>query len=431
MERSSAEHLARHYFQSVGVQPLEQYYHFGESKTGALHYQEMEKSSWSIPFQVLLKKDEKGYCIPSHCHALQNITIIVSLPSVRSLRRDIQVAWTGDLLHHLFQSLSFESLNGTIQGWDPVSLNIHQQYHGGKKRANYQRRIGNQEKLIHPSISLPKTNLTLHIPFFFSQSSHTSFKLFLLSEKNRQSLRLVIRHMADPITLLRRYEMTSHGIIARAARREDLEGSIELGGHFHQEVTATFKILTEDEIAFCRQQKDLPIPRYLNLNEYVILPGKTLSLKIASLSASVLYWVLENNLAHSYGDLSNYTTNSFDQRYGEGPLESFSLSLSGTKITLRGDLLDQSYWFSPDSPDREGYYAYHLSDLSLSTPKRLFIPPTTVLLKDVTFSFTLKAEITAPYTLHLRAYGVDHRLFQDGHLIPYPKEGKSYTIPIS
>lgn len=384
----------------------------------ALHF-------WHSPHTINLPptmgvNDRISFIIPNCFDMLLSTIYCQPIPSIsvsEFYKRTYRIRWSSDLCVRITQSN--ESCIGSTLLTTFDSMYIKDEHQFNLDASHYDRmmyNIGNRDQLTTWKHSLPRADLSMNHPWFYTRSSNNGFPLHLL-EKNSPMIHTILlqREISE---LIQMQEFDGEWKNMDKVRTDVLtgygSGKLPLPSMRSTVVKLTDHVKQKQARAYVNRESYIEDVISVSSGKPVKC-GKSVELKLSvnDTLINTIYFKAVNNNAILFNDHSNFTMNSKKPWKGVDPIEYVEIlyGMVATKLPktpahlFSGGSYCQQFKSTPRK-DKHGFHAYACGDGS-SAP----LPGSaTNLLNEIIANFDISSypgskESAPTFTVHMRCKG--------------------------
>lgn len=324
--------------------------------------------------------EELVYKVNNSFHFLiySYMRFVLPLIRVASEYKDrVRVAWCHNVGTNIVRRALFKEDDDSYQHWDNVWADIYFQFYqspGAGKRKNHNVGIGNVKCLEEFSELLPRYDINVDQPWFYSMDTAFAFPIFYKNSQTRAEHRYSFRNKLCDLLRVQ--------VKDKSSKWRDLK----TGGHKYLNITSTstlanpelwgryayitdpeinwYKKCTDDRVFYTRDIAACDTSNPYKYNSTAEIPLHSTTPCLA------FFWVAENRNATAIHNYSNYTTDDNDLYSGWDPIKTTTLKY-GT--TTRLDNMPSDHFsiaeprkHFPSSPSERGYHGYSYANDSTS-----------------------------------------------------------------
>ena len=287
----------------------------------------------------------------------------------KEFENKIQVKWVEDIAFNIIQHGELKYGNDKVCSIDSKSLRSYFKFYntnGDQKFINHQ--IGNRPEFQTWGISLITDTVKFEFPWYYSRDETLGLPLYYsCSDKHWSHVFVYQNSISKLLRMRQKNESGEYEIVPVDLKYLHVEDRIqtlkdpEIYGVYIKllaDEESTYKCWTKDNKYGDFYIEDVVAHTSDNTSEF----GKNLSVEIKENAiAHTMIWMCENKTATDLGNLSNYTTNIYDQKLGFDPIINTTFHVGSYDLfkelpaDYTGSLFYREFKGKPIEP---GYHVY-------------------------------------------------------------------------
>lgn len=264
-------------------------------------------------------------------HALRYTVVIQSIPAITAAP-GFEICWAPNLATNCIQSATFKVNDTEFQSLNSEYFDDHCKKINktNDKDLNYE--IGNISELVEWSSYLPSYQTLFNIPWFFNQHSSKSFPLDKCGKEDVVVIETQLKRSLSQLIRVRRADTKKEVTFDESYLSANTPMTLpvpEIRGEYimKSDMECEHDRCEETQQKYSSNVFDIDNVRMIE-SDNIYAMNNTVNIKIKDMPFPVhtIHWKAVNLEARKYNNLSNYTTNAFDNTIGGNPIKWVSLS---------------------------------------------------------------------------------------------------------